>query len=188
MICCGLVVKKSRHRNDMRKWWKNISGCYYCRYPTWMWPDCNPTSNTVMNTQHYIVGFFVAQSRSLHQRPWAPEQISPPDAAHSRSQCWAALHHPPSISVWLPQSLLWACCPGSLWSYSRASLSLFGISCDLQTTLPKTTDVEPKVGYYYVNVVRTVIGKLAQGHIYEQTEEETRRTSTKSGGKSSRAK
>lgn len=141
----------------MRKLWKNfnfnsiscqnISGCYYCKYPTWMWPDCNPTSNTVMNNQHCNVGFFVAQSRSLHQRPWAPEQISPPDAAHSQSQCWAALHHPPCISVWLPQSLLWACCPGSLWSYSRASLFLSGISCDLQTTSPKSTDVsvEPKV-------------------------------------------
>ncbi len=134
-----------------------------------------------MNTQHYIVGFFVAQSRSLHQRPWAPEQISPPDAAHSQSQCWAALHHPPCISVWLPQSLLWACCPGSLWSYSRASLFLSGISCDLQTTSPKSTDVsvEPKVLPCYGTIVGTVIGKLAQGHVRgEQTEEETRRTST----------
>lgn len=112
-----------------------------------MWPDCNPTSNIVMNSQHYTEGFFVAQSRSLHQRPWTPEQISPPDAAHSQSQCWAALHHPPCISVWLPQSLPWARCPGSLWSYSRASLSLSGISCDLQTTSTKTADVsiEPEV-------------------------------------------
>lgn len=153
-----------------------------------MWPDCNPASNTVLNNQHYIVGSSVAQSRSLHQWPSAPEQTSPPDAAHSRSRYWAAPHHPPCISVWLPQSLLWACCPGSLWSYSRASLSLSGISCDLQTTSPKTLMLVLNLKYCYGNIVRTVIGKLAQGIMWAKRGRNQENFHKLSGGKSSQAK
>lgn len=153
-----------------------------------MWPDCNPASNTVLNNQHYIVGSFVAQSRSLHPRPWAPEQSSPPDAAHSRSQYWAALHHPPCISLWLPQSSLWACCPGSLWFYSRASQSLSGISCILQTTSPKTLMRVLNLKHYYGNIVGTVIGKLAQGIQWAKWGRKQENFHILSGGKSSQAK
>lgn len=151
-----------------------------------MWPDCYPASNIVINSlQQSISGLFVALSRSLHQMPWAPEQTSPPNAARFPSQCWVALHHPPCTSVWLSQSSLSARCPGNLWFYSKASLSLSGISSGLQTVHKIWLKV--KLWKHCKNIYR----KVGAGNVRIKERNEKRKPGELphlSGGKSSQVK